>query len=213
MSISCLSSSASNPMFLKKLPTPGSLPCPEPMTLTPHRSSSILMDNTIFLWCMRRSPNILPRPLCCRHLLLSLGRMISAISHRLRTATSRILSVRMARCWRGRQRRKGIWWTLTGANISISILLLLAPRMLPFSTSNGLMSSCSFFFVYILFLCLFLSLRFWHHIHHTFPFHLTSHSRKRNETTWSRIHSYFSSSHRHFSLYIPHRLIPHTIIN
>jgi len=47
MSISCLNSSASNPTFLMKPPTPGSLPCLEPTSR--HRPSFTLMGNTIFL--------------------------------------------------------------------------------------------------------------------------------------------------------------------
>ena len=128
MSISCLNSSASNPTFLMKLPTPGYLLYPEP-TSRP-RPSFTPTDNTIFLWSIRRSPNILPRSLCCRHLQLSLACMISAISHRLRTAAaSRILSVQMGRCWRGRRRCKGIWWRATGGNILILILPLLRLRI------------------------------------------------------------------------------------
>jgi hypothetical protein len=153
MSISCLNSLASNPMFLMKPPTPGSLPCPEPTSR--HRPSFILMDNTIFLRFIRRSPNILPRSLSCRHLELSLARMISAISHRLRTAVaaaaSRILSVRMGRCWRGRRRCKGIWWRATGGSILILILSLLRLRI------GWLDVIAFFFFLYILFLSLSLS--------------------------------------------------------
>ena len=196
MSISCLNSSASNPMFLMKLPTPGYLLYPEP-TSRP-RPSFTLTDNMIFLWSIRRSLNILPRSLCCRRLRLSLARMISAISHRLRTAAvSRILSVQMGRCWRGRRRCKGIWWRATGGSILILILPLLRLRIgwldviaffsfftshscVSFSFCDSLVTSIihpiplSHHINHTSYSSVSLSLLFSHHIHHTFLFHLTS---------------------------------------
>jgi len=148
--------------------------------------------------------------------------MISAISHRLRTAAaSRIRSVRMVRCWRGQRRRKGIWWRATGGNFLISILSLLRLRigwldldvifLFSYFTSY---SSVSFSFCDSLtsYSSVSLSLPFSHHIHHTFLFHLTSHSRKRNETTRPRIHSYFHVlfMHRHFPFFILHTALSDT---